>query len=151
MTKHFKGDLIQVRKNEPIEMPAEITGLPMPKVEWFKDDVLFEKSTERVLIETKVIDRLTEHTKLAIPTIARLDKGIYTVTASNRLGTVSHNITVEVLGKLTHGHPVIVQLLEACGHVIRVYYLIRSSNTAKKSCSFKHPSTILPAGLGCTT
>lgn len=99
MMKHFKGDLIRVRKNEPVEIPVEITGLPMPKVEWLKDDVVIPKPTERVLFETKVIDRLTEHTKLTIPAISRLEKGTYTVTASNRLGTASHSITVEVLGK----------------------------------------------------
>lgn len=99
MLKHFKGDLIRVRKNEPVEMPAEITGLPMPMVEWLKDDVIIAKPTERVLFETKEIDRLTEHTKLTIPAVSRLEKGTYTVTASNRLGTSSHSITVEVMGK----------------------------------------------------
>lgn len=105
MMKHFKGDLIRVRKNEPVEIPAEITGIPMPKVEWLKDDVIIEKPTERVLFETKVIDRVTEHTKLTIPAISRLEKGTYTVTASNRLGTASHSITVEVLGKFRQKHP----------------------------------------------
>lgn len=99
MMKHFKGDLIRVRKNEPIEIPAEVTGLPLPKVEWLKDDVVIPKSTEKLLMETKEIDRQTEHTKLSIPAIARLDKGTYTVTATNRLGSIGHSVTVEVLGE----------------------------------------------------
>lgn len=99
MMQHFKFDLVRVRKNEPVEIPAEIIGLPLPKVEWLKDEVVIAKPTERVLFETKVIDRQTEHTKLTIPATTRLEKGTYTVTASNRLGTASHSITVEVLGK----------------------------------------------------
>jgi len=101
MLKHFKGDLIRVRKNEPIEMPAEATGLPMPKIEWLKDDVVIDTGSEKLLIETKEIDRVTSHTKLSIPAVTRLDKGTYTVIASNRLGSPSHSITVEVLGKLS--------------------------------------------------
>lgn len=100
MLKHFKGDLIRARKNEPIEMPAEVTGLPMPKIEWLKDDVVIDMPTEKLLIETKEINRVTSHSKLSIPGVVRLDKGTYTVNASNRLGSVSHHITVEVLGKL---------------------------------------------------
>lgn len=102
MLKHFRGDLIRVRKNEPIEMPAEVTGLPMPKIEWLKDDVVIDKPTEKLLIETKEIDRVTSHTKLSIPGVTRMEKGTYTVSASNRLGSLSHSITVEVLGKLSY-------------------------------------------------
>lgn len=102
MLKHFKGDLIRVRKNEPIEIPAEVTGLPMPKIEWLKDDVVIDTPTEKLLIETKEIDRVTSHTKLSIPGVTRMDKGTYTVSASNRLGSPSHSITVEVLGKLSY-------------------------------------------------
>ncbi len=101
MLKHFKSDLIQVRKNEPIEMPAEVTGLPMPTIEWLKDDIVIAKPTENLLIETKEIDRVTSHSKLSIPGVTRLDKGSYTITAVNRLGSLSHSITVEVLGKLS--------------------------------------------------
>lgn len=102
MLKHFKADTITVRKGHPIEIPAEVTGLPLPKIEWFKDDVLIPEPTpdETLVIETKEVNRQTERTKLTIPAIARKDKGYYTVSANNRLGTASHNVLVQVLGRL---------------------------------------------------
>lgn len=99
MLKTFKGDAITVKKGEPIEIPAEVTGLPMPKVEWLKDEVIIAEPTETLLMDTKEINRIQSNTKLSIPAAARLDKGIFTVTASNRLGSASHTIKVNVLGK----------------------------------------------------
>lgn len=99
MLKTFKGDAITVKKGEPIEIPAEVTGLPMPKVEWLKDEVIIVEPTETLLMDTKEINRMQCNTKLSIHAAARLDKGIFTVIASNRLGSASHTIKVKVLGK----------------------------------------------------
>lgn len=99
MLKVFKGDNITVKKGEPIEIPAEATGLPPPKVEWFKDEVIIAEPTETLLMETKEVNRMKVDTKLSIPVAARKDKGTYTITASNRLGNASHTITVMVLGE----------------------------------------------------
>ncbi|XP_064868260.1 titin-like [Oncorhynchus nerka] len=99
MLKTFKGDAITVKKGEPIEIPAEVTGLPMPKVEWLKDEVIILEPTETLLMDTKEINRMQCNTKLSIPAAARLDKGIFTVIASNRLGSASHTIKVKVLDR----------------------------------------------------
>lgn len=127
MLKHFKADTITIRKGQPIDIPAEVTGLPLPTIEWFKDDVLIseplpetsepppetsepppeasepppetpEPPPKTFVIDTVEVNRLTATTKLSIPVIARKDKGYYTVSASNRLGTVTHNVLVFVLG-----------------------------------------------------
>lgn len=102
MLKHFKGDLITVKKGEPIEIPADIIGLPIPKVEWTKDDVVIEAPTETLLMETEVTGRMNCKTMLSIPAANRRDRGSYTVSASNNMGSAKHTITVMVLGEWKH-------------------------------------------------
>ena len=103
MLKVFKGDCITVRKGDPIEIPADVIGLPIPKVEWFKDDVLMEESSESVLMETVETGRMNCKTCVSIPLANRRDKGSYTVTASNNMGSCKHTVFVMVLGEIpTH-------------------------------------------------
>lgn len=102
MLKHFKGDTITVKKGEPIEIPADVLGLPIPKIEWSKDDVIIEQPTESLLIETEVTGRMNCKTKLSIPAANRRDRGIYSVSASNNMGSAKHTISVSVLGELRH-------------------------------------------------
>lgn len=99
MLKQFKGDSITVKKGEPIDIPADVLGLPIPKVEWTKDDVVIEP-TETLLIETEVTGRLNCKTMLSIPAANRRDRGSYTVSASNNMGSAKHTIYVMVLGEL---------------------------------------------------
>lgn len=99
MLKHFKADCITVKKGEPVEIPADIIGLPIPKIEWSKDDVVIPKSTETLLIETEVTGRLNAKTKLTIPATNRRDRGSYMVLATNNMGSARHTITVMVLGE----------------------------------------------------
>lgn len=100
MLKQFKGDTIIVKKGEPIEIPADVLGLPIPKIEWSKDDVVMEQPTETLLMETEVTGRMNCKTKLSIPAANRKDRGSYTVSASNNMGSANHTIYVMVLGEL---------------------------------------------------
>lgn len=100
MLKQFKGDTITVKKGESIEIPADVLGLPIPKVEWSKDDVVIEKPTETLLMETNVTGRMNCKTVLSIPAANRRDRGSYTVAASNNMGSASHTVYVMVLGEL---------------------------------------------------
>lgn len=99
MLKHFEHDTITVKKGEPIDMPADVLGLPIPTVEWSKDDIVIPQSTETVLIHTEVTGRLNCKTSLTIPSAKRADRGTYVVAASNNTGTARHTIYVMVLGE----------------------------------------------------
>ncbi|KAF6733011.1 Titin, partial [Oryzias melastigma] len=101
LLKHFKADTIIVRKNEPVEIPANVIGLPIPKIEWSKDDVVIEQSTETLLIDTEVTGRMNAKTTLSIPAVNRRDRGSYTVTASNNMGSAKHTVFVMVLDRPT--------------------------------------------------
>lgn len=101
MLKVFKGDSITVKKGESIEIPANVIGLPIPKVEWFKDDVLIEPSTESLQIETVETGRMNCKTCVSIPSANRRDKGSYTITASNNMGSCRHTVSVMVLGEIS--------------------------------------------------
>lgn len=105
MLKQFKGDSITVKKGEPIEIPADVLGLPIPKIEWSKDDVVIEKPTETLLMETEVTGRMNCKTMLSIPAANRRDRGSYTVSASNNMGSAKHTISVMVLGEWRHQPP----------------------------------------------
>lgn len=99
MLKHFKGDSTVVKKGDSIEIPADVLGLPIPKIEWSKDDVIIGKPTESLLMETEETGRMNCKTKLSIPSANRRDRGNYTVTASNNMGSAKHTISVMVLGE----------------------------------------------------
>ena len=100
MLKHFKGDSVTVRNGELLEIPADVLGLPIPKIEWSKDDVVIETPTETLLIDTEVTGRMNCKTKLSIPAVNRKDHGSYAVSASNNMGSAKHTISVMVLGEL---------------------------------------------------
>lgn len=100
MLKQFKGDSIMVRNGELIEIPADVLGLPIPKIEWSKDDVVIEKPTDTLLMETEVTGRMNCKTKLSIPAANRKDRGSYAISASNNMGSAKHTISVMVLGEL---------------------------------------------------
>lgn len=93
-----RGDTIKVKAGEPVNIPAEVTGLPMPKIEWTKDEVVIEKTTPTLKIEKQDISRSEAKTEVIMPSAQRSDKGTYTITASNRLGSVNRSVNVEVYG-----------------------------------------------------
>lgn len=80
-------------------MPADVTGLPMPKIEWSKNEVAIEKPSDALKITKKEVSRTEAKTELSIPAVVRNDRGTYTVSASNRLGTAYRNVHLEVYGK----------------------------------------------------
>lgn len=94
-----RGDTIKVMAGQPVNMPADVTGLPMPKIEWSKNEVVIDKTSDALKIMKKEISRTEAKTELSMPAAFRSDRGTYTVTASNRLGTAYRNVNVEVFGK----------------------------------------------------
>lgn len=94
-----RGDTIRVKAGEPVNIPAEITGLPMPKIEWSKNEVVIEKVPPSMKIAKQELSRSEAKSEVTIPSAQRSEKGTYTITASNRLGTVNRSVNVEVFGK----------------------------------------------------
>lgn len=39
-----------MKKGSAIDIPAEVTGLPLPTVQWMKDDVVIEKADEEKMM-----------------------------------------------------------------------------------------------------
>lgn len=136
-----RGDTIKVMAGQPVNMPAEITGLPLPKIEWSKNDVVIDKTSDALKITKKEVSRTEAKTELSLPVAARGDTGTYTVTASNRLGTAYRNVNLEVYGEsvasfidnrsltvlawFCFSHPIMLKLV-----------LFRSSFSTQKPCGF---------------
>uniref|UniRef100_A0A3B3Q791 Uncharacterized protein n=1 Tax=Paramormyrops kingsleyae TaxID=1676925 RepID=A0A3B3Q791_9TELE len=82
---------VTIRAGETLKLPAYVNGRPQPEVKWTKDES--DPVKEHVMIET--IGKNT-HTTLSIPETDRKDSGLYTLTASNHLGSAYENIKVEI-------------------------------------------------------
>lgn len=93
-----------MKAGEPVSIPADVTGLPMPKIEWSKNEKVIDKPTDALNITKEEVSRSEAKTELSIPKAVREDKGTYTITASNRLGSVFRNVHVEVYGKRLAPH-----------------------------------------------
>lgn len=54
--KFFKSNAVIVKKGASIDIPAEVKGLPLPTVQWMKDDVVIEKpDEEKMTMETEEV------------------------------------------------------------------------------------------------
>lgn len=54
--KFFKSNAIIVKKGSAIDIPAEVKGLPLPTLQWLKDDVVIEKpDEEKMTMETEEV------------------------------------------------------------------------------------------------
>lgn len=57
--KYFKSNSIFVRKGSAIDIPAEVKGLPLPNLQWMKDNVVIEKPDEgKMTMETEEVNSL---------------------------------------------------------------------------------------------
>lgn len=138
-----RGDTIKVKAGEPVNIPADVTGLPMPKIEWSKNEKVIEKPTDALKITKEEVSRSEAKTELSIPKAVREDKGTYTITASNRLGSVFRNVHVEVYGK--HIYPTLASHVgkKATSCLRTVFqsplrFFSRSSISTKKPRRYRH-------------
>lgn len=144
MLKHFKGDSIVVKKGDSIEIPADVLGLPVPKIEWSKDDVIIQQPTESLLMETETTGRMNCKTKLSVPSANRRDRGNYTVTASNNMGSAKHTVSVMVLGELEDTCSALSNLLPTHCTV----FLCRPPSAASQPGRVQHQGRVLLPPLG---
>ena len=76
-----------------IELPAEVTGKPVPKVKWTKADLILIKD-DRVSIDTK-----PGHSTVTIAKTTREDTSTYIIEATNSSGRATATVHVNILGQ----------------------------------------------------
>lgn len=100
LLKYIKSNAINVKKGAAIDIPAKISGLPLPTFEWTKNGVLLDKPTETMTLESEEIDRQTINSKIAVPETVRQDTGTYKLAATNIHGTGQLIINVQIFGMI---------------------------------------------------
>ncbi|CAG5962790.1 unnamed protein product, partial [Menidia menidia] len=78
-----------------IELPAEVTGKPEPRVKWTKADLVL-KPDDRVSIDTK-----PGHSTITIAKTKRDDSCTYIIEATNSSGRATATVEVNILGNPT--------------------------------------------------
>lgn len=54
--KYFKHNAIIVKKGVAIDIPAEVVGLPLPTLQWMKDDVVIDTPDgAKMMMETEEV------------------------------------------------------------------------------------------------
>lgn len=73
---------LNVTVGEDVELQCDASGEPAPLVEWSKEGVVMQNSTE--------------NTSLLIPSVSLKDEGTYVCKATNTGGSVNYSVTVWV-------------------------------------------------------
>lgn len=85
-----------------VSMVAKVSGCPFPSLTWQRASIA--KPEEKTSVQyDQHMNKLVTQDKctLLIQQASRLDSALYSLTASNSLGTVTKNIKLLVLGKKT--------------------------------------------------
>lgn len=85
---------LTIRAGAKIELPADVTGKPDPRVKWTKADLVL-KANERIAIDTQL-----GHSKLSIDKSTRGDTATYIIEAVNTCGRATATVDVNILGAL---------------------------------------------------
>lgn len=86
---------LTAKAGSKIELPAEVTGKPEPRVKWTKADLVL-KADDRVSIDTK-----PGHSTVTIAKTKRDDSSTYIIEATNSSGRATATVDVNILGKTT--------------------------------------------------
>uniref|UniRef100_A0A3B5BGW3 Ig-like domain-containing protein n=1 Tax=Stegastes partitus TaxID=144197 RepID=A0A3B5BGW3_9TELE len=85
---------LTAKAGSKIELPAEVTGKPEPRVKWTKADLVL-KPDDRVAIDTK-----PGHSIVTIAKTKRDDSSTYIIEATNSSGRATATVDVNILGKI---------------------------------------------------
>lgn len=85
---------LTAKAGSKIELPAEVTGKPEPKVKWTKADLVLV-TDDRVSMDTK-----PGHSTVTIAKTTRDDSSTYIIEATNSSGRATATVHVNVLGQL---------------------------------------------------
>ena len=94
MAPHFIGELsssLRAVENHIVKLKCAVSGLPKPRVEWYKNHVKIEAYWDRYSFEGEHV-LVVNKTKVT-------DTGIYTCLAKNQHGYVFHDFAVNIGGK----------------------------------------------------
>lgn len=83
---------LTARAGTKIELPADVTGKPEPKVKWTKADLNL-RPDDRLTINTQ-----PGHSKLSIANTTRGDTATYIIQAVNTCGRATATVDVNILG-----------------------------------------------------
>ena len=85
-------------KDNDVTMICEASGKPIPKITWKKDDKIL-KTGKHVKVETmENVEKLQVVSELQLSHVEPISSsGIYNITASNKAGSVTHD--VELIGE----------------------------------------------------
>lgn len=84
---------LTAKAGSKIELPAEVTGKPEPRVKWTKADLVL-KADDRVSIDTT-----PGHSTVTIAKTKRDDSSTYIIEATNSSGRATATVDVNILGK----------------------------------------------------
>lgn len=88
---------LTAKAGSKIELPAEVTGKPEPRVKWTKADLVL-KADDRVAIETK-----PGNSTVTISKTTRDDSSTYIIEATNSSGRATATVDVNILGESRSG------------------------------------------------
>lgn len=94
--KKSKTHTLAVEKSWSLS--AKVSGLPRPKVTWTKNGISIDDNNHYI-VDEEVISSDMCNTKLSIISAERNDMATFTVTASNKCGTASFDVTLKIIGK----------------------------------------------------
>lgn len=84
---------LTAKAGSKIELPAEVTGKPEPRVKWTKADLVL-KPDDRISIDTK-----PGHSTVTIAKTKRDDSSTYIIEATNTCGRATATVEVNILGE----------------------------------------------------
>lgn len=84
---------LTAKAGSKIELPAEVTGKPEPRVKWTKADLVL-KPDDRISIDTK-----PGHSTVTIAKTKRDDSSTYIIEATNSCGRATATVDVNILGE----------------------------------------------------
>lgn len=84
---------LTAKAGSKIELPAEVTGKPEPRVKWTKADLVL-KADDRVSVDTT-----PGHSTVTIAKTKRDDSSTYIIEATNSSGRATATVDVNILGE----------------------------------------------------
>ena len=81
------------------ELSVLVTGTPTPNVEWRHNNMIIDETTSDRITTSSVVEGGGTRETLTISDIVAADRGLYTLQASNTVGTAEEEWTVLVICK----------------------------------------------------